>query len=76
MNPTPNFPDPELNNILENRETIPGTISSIKELLGEKKSRKEAEIDGELCTKDKDTYKKWYDERQYERNRKNVRNIN
>lgn len=26
--------DQELNSILENRETIPGTISSIKEILG------------------------------------------
>lgn len=32
--------DPELNSILENRETIPGTISTIKELLLEKKSKK------------------------------------
>lgn len=68
--------DPELNSILENRETIPGTISSIKEILGEKKSKKEAEIDGQLCTKDKEAYKKYYEERQYHRNRKNVKNIN
>jgi hypothetical protein len=45
---------------LENRETIPGTISTIKELLLEKKSKKESEIDNELCTKDKDAYKKAY----------------
>ena len=37
--------DPELNSILENKETIPGTISTIKELLSEKKSKKESEVD-------------------------------
>ncbi len=45
-------------------------------MLGEKKSRKEAEIDGELCNKDKEAFKKSYDEKQYERNRKNIKNIN
>jgi hypothetical protein len=68
--------DPELNSILENKETIPGTVSTIKELLIEKKSKKESEIDNELCTKDKEAYKKQYEERQYERNRKNIKNIN
>lgn len=32
--------DPELNSILENKETIPGTVSTIKELLIEKKTKK------------------------------------
>lgn len=68
--------DLELNSLLENKETIPGTISTIKEMLIEKKSKKESEIDNELCTKDKELFKKQYEERQYERNRKNIRNIN
>ena len=68
--------DPELNAILENKETIPGTVSTIKELLIEKKTKKESEIENELVTKDRDAYKKSYEERQYQRNRKNVRNIN
>ena len=69
-------PDSELYNLLENKETIPGTISSIRETLTDKKSKKGGEIESELCNKDREAYKKQYEDRQYERNRKNVKNIN
>lgn len=55
---------------------MPSLISSIKEMLVEKKGKKESEIDNELCTKEKDAYKKQFDDRQYERNRRNIKNIN
>ena len=69
-------PDSDLYNLLENKETIPGTISSIRETLTDKKSKKGGELDSELCNKDKEAFKKQYEDRQYERNRKNIKNIN
>lgn len=65
-----------MNSLLENKETIPGTVATIKEVLAERKGKKESEIDNELCSKDKEAFKKQYEERQYERNRKNIKNIN
>lgn len=55
---------------------MPGLISSIKEMLLEKKSKKESEIDNELCAKEKERIKALYEDRQYNRNRKNIKNIN
>ena len=45
-------------------------------MLVEKKGKKESEIDNQLCMKEKDAYKKQYDDRQYERNRRNIKKIN
>lgn len=54
---------------------MPSLISSIKEMLLEKKGKKESEVDNQLCGKEKDAYKKQWDDRQYERNRQNIKNI-
>jgi polyphosphate kinase 2 (PPK2 family) len=50
-------------------------MSSIKEMLNEKRGKKESEIENELCAKEKEAYKKQFEEKQYERNRNNTKNI-
>ena len=45
------FGEGDLVNILANKDSITNFISSIKEMLNEKRGKKESEIENELCAK-------------------------
>lgn len=60
---------------MDNTGSITTIVSSVRERLVDKKMRTEGQVVHELCLNEVPNYTKLFNERQYERNRKNVSNI-